>query len=111
MKIDIEKVLDFLRDSSAKYAQAKANRIYMEEYKSSLLAKLMQNAQLNGVTSAAGQERDARASNDYHVHLDGLREAVEAEETLRWQLIAAQAKCEVFRTLEASKRNELRNLT
>jgi len=83
----------------------------MEEYKSSLLAKLMQNAQLNGVTSAAGQERDARASNDYHIHLDGLREAVEAEETLRWQLIAAQAKCEVFRTLEASKRNELRNLT
>jgi hypothetical protein len=40
--------------------------------------------------------------------LKGLREAVEAEETLRWQMVAAEARVEVWRSQEASNRVEYR---
>jgi len=36
-------------------------------------------------------------------------EAVEEAERLRWMLVAAQARIDVFRTLEASNRNIDRN--
>ena len=110
MEIDIEKVLNFIRDNAEKYAQAKANRIYVEEFKSSLLARLMQASQMNGVSSAAGQERDSKSSVEYTDHLKAISEAVQAEESLKCMLIAAQAKIEVWRTIKASERVEARNI-
>jgi hypothetical protein len=85
-----------------KYAQAKANRVYMEEFRKSLKAILMRSSKL---PSIGAQERDAYAHPDYQVHLKGLQAAVEAEETMRWRLVAAQAGIEVWRSQEASNRN------
>ena len=48
---------------------------------------------------------DAYANPDYLVVLQGIKEAVEIEETLRWKLIAAQARIEVLRSAEASNRH------
>jgi hypothetical protein len=39
--------------------------------------------------------------------LNGLRVAVENEEKLRWLMVAAQVKVEVWRSYEASKRAEM----
>jgi hypothetical protein len=52
----------------------------------------------------AEKEADAYAHPEYQAVLEGLREAVERAETLRWMLIAAQARIDVFRTQEASNR-------
>jgi hypothetical protein len=41
--------------------------------------------------------------------LDGLKEAVEEAERLRWMLVAAQARIDVWRSQEASNRNIDRN--
>jgi hypothetical protein len=41
--------------------------------------------------------------------LEGLREAVEKAEELRWMLIAAQARLDIYRTQEASNRAIDRN--
>ena len=38
---DIEKALDFLRDSAEEAAVSRSNRIYLEEYRKSLKAQLM----------------------------------------------------------------------
>jgi hypothetical protein len=38
--------------------------------------------------------------------LEGLRDAVEQEEKLRWDLIAAQARVEIWRTQQANLRAE-----
>jgi hypothetical protein len=38
----------------------------------------------------------------------GLKEAVQEEERLRWLMIGAQAKIEVWRSFESSKRAEMR---
>ena len=109
-EIKIFKCLDFLRDNARPYAEAKANRIYLEEYRKTLKATLMKDAEINGHKSAAVQEREAYAHDSYKIHLLGLQEALMIEEELRWKMIAAQAKIEVFRTLESSRRYEAKTL-
>lgn len=102
--IDIHKVLDFMRDNAKLFAQAKAERVYLEEMRKSKKAILMQQAELAGFKTSATQEREAYASIEYISLLDGLKSAVEREESLRWMLVSAQAKAEVWRSLEASNR-------
>jgi hypothetical protein len=52
------------------------------------------------------QEREAYSHPEYVSLLEGLRDAVEIEEELRWQMVAAQARVEVWRSQEASNRME-----
>jgi hypothetical protein len=106
-EIDIFKCLDYIRDNAKKYAQAKANRVYLEEYRKSLKATLMAT-QVGEPVNA--REIYAYAHHDYTRLLEGIKEAIAEEENLRWKLIAAQAKIEVFRTLEANKRIEAKVL-
>jgi hypothetical protein len=95
------KAADFIRENAPKYAQAKAQRVYLEQFRKSKKAILMGESQER--TSAA-KEMDAYAHPDYIALLDGLRVAVEAEETLKWQLTAAEAKIEIWRTESANNR-------
>ncbi len=101
---DINKSVDFIYKEGAKYAHAKAEVTYLEEYRKSKKAMLMKTAIENGAKSAAAAEIEAYADVQYIELLKGLREAVEKAETLRWGLVAAQARIEVFRTIEASNR-------
>ena len=98
------KVVEFLLKNAKIYAKAKSERIYIEEFRKSKKALLMQQAQVKGVETMAAQERDAYANPEYIELLVGLKEAVEVEEKLRWQLIAAQMKIDIWRSQEASNR-------
>ena len=109
-EVNIFLALDYLRDNAPLYAKAKADRVYLEEFKKSLKAIEMTKAEVNGAKSAATQERDAYASQAYITHLDGLRVAIDNEEILRWRMVAAQAKIEVWRTMESSRRYEAKTL-
>lgn len=102
--INIFKVLDFMRDNAPAYAKAKAERIYLEEMRKSRKAVLMKEAETRGFNTAAAQEREAYADPQYMELIEGLKVAVEQEETLRWRMTAAQVKTEVWRSLEASNR-------
>ena len=55
-------------------------------------------------SSIAAKEMEAYATDDYVKLLKGLAEAVEVEEKLKWQLIAAQARIEIWRSQEATNR-------
>lgn len=105
-EINIFKCLDYLRDNAAAYATAKANRVYLEEYRKTLKAQLMIEAEQTGSKASATQERDAYAHQMYKDHLSGLQEAIQIEEDLRWKMVAAQAKIEAWRTMESSRRYE-----
>ncbi len=107
--IDPELALQTMRDSVPEYALAKANRIYLEEFRRSKKALLMQQARADGTESVNGQERDALAHDDYLAILDGLCSATEVEERLRWQLEVARLEVEVWRTKQASERMILRS--
>lgn len=105
-EIDIFKVLDYIRDHAREYARAKANRIYIEEFRKSKKALIMRVFATQGVKTQAEQESIAYASPEYRRVLVALKQAVEKEEGLRWMLIAAQAKAEAWRTLSANQRIE-----
>lgn len=99
--IDPHRAVDFIRDNGKIYAQAKANRVYLEEYRKSLKAILMKQSMESAVNA---QEREAYSHIEYQKLLKGLQEAVETEERLRWEMVAAQARIEVWRSQEASNR-------
>jgi len=94
-ELDPVAAAEFIQTNAEKMAKAKADRIYVSEYKDSLKAILMK--EINGDSSVAQQSRDALADERYLVCIKGLREAVVAEETLRWKFVAAQAKIEIWR--------------
>jgi hypothetical protein len=97
------KAVDYIIRNGKTFAEAKAKRIYIEEYRKSLKAILMGRSLESAVNA---QERDAYSHPDYIALLDGLREAVEIEEKLKWDLIAAQARIEIWRTEQANNRAE-----
>lgn len=108
MDIDPNDAIEYIFKHGKKFAKAKAERTYLEEYRKSLKALLMQEAQVDGHQTAAAQEREAYADDRYQVLLQGLKAAVEAEEEVRWGLVAAQARIDVYRTQESSKRQEIK---
>jgi hypothetical protein len=100
---DPHKAVDYIIINAKKFAKAKAERVYLEEYRKSLKAILMKRSMENTVTA---QEREAYAHDEYVALLRGLQEAVEVEEKLRWDLIGAQARVEIWRTEQANNRAE-----
>jgi hypothetical protein len=100
--VNPQRAVDALIRLAPVYAKAKAERVYLEEFRKSKKALLMQ--EFHGIAVAA-QEREAYAHPDYLQLLRTLRDAVEAEEDARWTLVAAQARIEVWRSQEATARN------
>ncbi len=104
--IDPHKSIDFIYKNSTAYAKAKAEVTYLEEFRKSKKAILFGSAIGNTVTD---RENKAYSHPEYLALLDGLREAVEEAERLKWMLVAAQARIDVWRSQEASNRNVDRN--
>lgn len=100
-QIDPHKAIDFLLKNAEKYAHAKAQRVYLEEFRKSKKALLMNQCDEK---AANAREQYAYSHPEYIGILDGLKSAVEVEETLKWQQIAAQLRVEVWRSQEASNR-------
>lgn len=104
--LNIFRCLDFIRDNASAMASAKADRIQIEEFRKSKKALLMVAAEKAGHNSAVAQEREAYAHPEYVEFLNALGAAIEKEEKLRWLMIAAQARIEVWRSLESTRRIE-----
>ena len=97
------KAVDYIIANASKFAKAKATRVYLEEFRKSKKAVLMAQSTAE---AANAREQYAYSHADYLALLDGLREAIEIEEKLRWDLIAAQTRVEIWRSEEASARAE-----
>ena len=103
-KIDPHDSIDYMVLKAKEYAKARAEKTYMEEYRKTLKAELCKDALTQGFEAVNAQEREAYSHPTYKAHLEAIREAVEAEEYLRWMLVAAQARIDVWRSQEASNR-------
>ena len=99
------KAIQYLIDTAPLYAKSKADRMFLEEFRKSRKAQL---ASLAGTEVLGKQETFAYAHPEYIQILEGIREAVEKEETYRWMMTAAQAKIEVWRTQQYSARLEVK---
>jgi len=98
---------DFIRDSAVKIAKAKSERAYLEEFRKCKKALLMIQAGTDGVSSLGAQEAYAYAHPEYQSLLEAIKTAIESEERLRWLMVAAQTKIEIWRSFESSRRAEM----
>lgn len=103
---DPNKAVDYIIANAGKFAQAKAQRVYLEEFRKSKKALLMAQS---SAKSAVEREQYAYGHEDYLGLLGGLKAAVEVEEELKWRLEAARIRVEVWRSQEASNRNQERS--
>jgi hypothetical protein len=95
--------LDYIRDNAKAYALAKANVTYMMEYRKSLKAMLMRECMEK---TESAKMSYAYSHPTYLQHLKALEVAVAEAEHLRWWMIGAEAKIEVWRSLEATARTQ-----
>ena len=100
---DPHKAVDYIIANAGKFAAAKAERVYIEEFRKSKKALLMAQSPAE---AANAREQYAYSHADYLALLDGLKAAVEVEEKLRWDLVAAQARVEIWRTEQANNRHQ-----
>jgi hypothetical protein len=103
---NVEQRLHELRELAKKYAKAKAECTYLNEFRKSKLAILMKKASAYHDTNAA-QDREARSDPEYLELLKGLRVATEESEKLRWELEIAKMGAELWRTEQSTKRAEM----
>ena len=103
---DPNKAVDYILANAPKFAAAKASRMWIEEFRKSKKALLMSSCEEKAVNA---REQFAYSHPDYVSLLDGLKVAVEAEERMKWEMVAAQMRVEIWRTQEASNRNQDRS--
>ena len=102
--IDDDKVhdaLEYLLKNAPAAAQARAHKIYMEEFRKTVKAQAM--ARFNNLPVSA-QEREAYRSEEYRAHLDAIKDAVYQDELNRWGMVAATSVIEAWRTQNANQR-------
>jgi len=100
---DPNEAIDYIIKNSAAHAQAKGNRVYIEQYRKTVKAQLMAQSTAKTVSE---RETDAYGHAEYAALLDGLKEAVIQEEKLKFLLIAAQLRVDVWRTNQANNRKQ-----
>jgi hypothetical protein len=98
---DIERAVDYLRDNAGRAAAARANRIYMEEYRKVVKAEVMRELPDESI---GAQEARAYSGQRYKEHLVSLKESIREDEYHRWMMAAAEAKIEAWRTQQANNR-------
>lgn len=98
---EVEKALDYLRDTAEKAAASRANRIVVEEYRKVVKSEQMK---LHDQLAIGAQEREAYASEPYKAHLKAIREAIQEDEYFRFMREAAAAKIEAWRTQSSNLR-------
>lgn len=102
----IERPLSFIRDKAAAYGNAKAARVYLEQFRKTKKALLMVEAEKAGIKTMAEREAYAYSHDDYVAVLEGLRAAVEEEERLAMLITSAKLRIELYRTEQANQRAE-----
>jgi hypothetical protein len=105
--IDPNQAIDYIKANAPLFAQAKADRVHLENYLKVVKAEKMNESDSS---TQSGKETDAYASQAYKEILNGLKVAVEQEEKVNYLLKAAFARIDIWKTMEYSKRQELKTL-
>jgi hypothetical protein len=98
------KAIDFILTNASKYAQAKATRVQLEEYRKSKKA-ILGNLEEG---SLGAKEMFAYAHPEYIQLLMDIKQAIAEEEELKYKLEAAKLRVEVWKTEEYTKRVEMK---
>ena len=102
---DPNKAIDYIIANAQKFAEAKANRVFLDEFRKSKKALLMAQS---SAEAANAREQFAYSHPEYIELLEGIKAAVEIEEKLKWELEAARLRVDVWRSQETSARMQER---
>jgi hypothetical protein len=105
---EAQRAIDFLRDNAPKFAEAKAERTYIENYLKVVKAKEMSNSDKK---TLGDREIDAYMSMEYETQLRGLRAAVAIEEELKYRMEAAKLRFEHYKIECFNNRVEARAMS
>lgn len=86
------------------YADAKAVSWQMQELRKVVLAEQIRKIESG---TYASKDSQARTSDEYKLHLEGTREAIQSELKLRAQMEAAKASYESLRSLCSLQKKEV----
>ena len=100
----LEKALDYLRDTALDAANARATRLYLDDYSRVIKAMVMSEHLAEPVNA---QERFAYSDLRYRNHLEALKVAIFEDEKARFLREAAAVKIEVWRSIQANERQKL----
>tara|TARA_Y100001951_G_C11111793_1_gene167899 strand:- start:240 stop:566 length:327 start_codon:yes stop_codon:yes gene_type:complete len=100
---DIENELQKIEEIAPKYAKAKADSYQAMEWKKTQKSLLF--AMAVGRT-VADKENWVAVQPELIVAMEGVSEAIEKEEKLRWDLKQSELKIEIWRTEQATLRAE-----
>ena len=98
-----EQAAEYIRTAAEEHSAAKAARIYLQEFRKSKKALL-----INECSEGTGQAREsyAYAHIEYVKLLDDYSEAVKQEEFCKWKLEAAKAKIEIYKSQQFNARQQ-----
>lgn len=105
---EAEKALDYIRTTAPLFAEAKANRTYIENFMKSKKAILMAEA---AASTIGGKDMEAMAHPDYITLLEGHRDATRLEEEYKWKMEAAKLYFEKWKVEQFNQRIEARAIS
>lgn len=101
------KCIDYIRDNAPRYAEAKAQTTFLENFLKSKKSMLM----LEEVGTLGAKEAYAYAHPAYIEVLQGLKEAVAIEHEVKCRIDAAKMKFEFWKTQQFNNRVEARAMS
>jgi len=101
---EVEKAIDYLRDSAPKAAKAAAEFGYVSEYRKVVKAQIMRE---HDDKPLGAQEAIAYADPRYKQHLVAIKEAEEQAMYHRFMRGAAEAKLNAWQTQSANNRRNI----
>lgn len=107
MIVDAEARFAEFDQVATEYARYQAKVDHLDEFRKSKKALLMRAAEKNGYTSAAMQEREAYANDEYVQLIEARNIANEQALALKWKLESLRIRFEYWRTRQATKRAEM----
>lgn len=105
--VDPNEAVNFIIKNAGKFAEAKAQRIYLEEFRKTKKALLMNESTEK---AANAREQYAYSHPDYQELLSGLKAAVAIEEDLKWKLEAARLRIKIWKTQSFADRQQDRTM-
>ena len=99
------KAIRYIQENAQPYADAKAARVFIEQFLKTVKAQLMSESDEK---TLGAQETFAYAHGKYIDQLQGLKAAVAKEEYLKYMIDAAKLKVEIWKTEQYMIRAEMR---
>ena len=106
MENNIEKLIHEWRESVPTYAEAKANVVYLTEFRKSKKAILIREAETKGLKTGQERESYAYSHQEYVDLLNALKKATEQCESLRYRMEIARERIQLWKTKQMERMSE-----